>query len=214
MFKKLAENIKKLVGENTVPQFDPAAFGDPVATSTQWTPLASGGANFRTHKLYQASVTRWEFRAGIGALLFCGVFAVIGMVVLIIGAFKVNEGEWMLVLFGAIFATAGILMWYFMTAPVVFDKDRGYYCKGRKKPERQIDPSLLKNYAPLREIHALQILSEYVKGDKSSYYSYELNLILKDGTRRNVVDHGSLQAIREDAAMLADFMGVPLWDVA
>ncbi len=214
MFKKLAENIKKLVGKIPVSQFDPAAFGDPVAMSTQWTPLESGGTNFRTHKLYQASGTRWEFRAGIGALLFCGVFAVIGMVVLTLGAFVVDEGRWFMIPFGAIFATAGILLWHFMAAPVVFDKDRGYYCKGRKKPERQIDPSLLKHHAPLKEIHALQILSEYVSGDKSSYYSYELNLILKDGTRKNVVDHGSLQAIREDAAMLADFLGVPLWDVA
>jgi hypothetical protein len=213
MFKKLAETIKKLTGQIPAPAFDPAAFADPVATKTQWTPLVSGGASFRTHKLHRASETRWEFRAGAGTLLFCGVFAVVGFAVLSYGTSVVDEGKWFLIPFGAVFATGGILMWHFMAAPVVFDKDRGYFCKGRKKPERQIDPSVLKHHVPLKEIHALQILSEYVRSDKSSYYSYELNLILKDGTRKNVIDHGNLKAIREDAMMLADFLGLPLWDI-
>ncbi len=60
-------------------------------------------------------------------------------------------------------------------------------------------------------MHALQLISEYVSG-KSSYYSYELNLVLDDGSRINVVDHGNLAAIREDAGKLALFLAKPLWD--
>jgi hypothetical protein len=41
--------------------------------------------------------------------------------------------------------------------------------------------------------------------------SYELNLVLKDGRRINVVDHGGADKIRTDAATLADFLGVPVW---
>ena len=43
--------------------------------------------------------------------------------------------------------------------------------------------------------------------------SYELNLVLQDGERLNVVDHGSFDVLREDAAKLGEFLGVPVWDV-
>ena len=42
--------------------------------------------------------------------------------------------------------------------------------------------------------------------------SYELNVVLQDGSRRNVVDHGNLDALRADARELAMFLVVPLWD--
>ena len=40
------------------------------------------------------------------------------------------------------------------------------------------------------------------------------NLVLADGSRVNVVDHGDLGQVRADAAMLAEFLSVPLWDPA
>ena len=65
---------------------------------------------------------------------------------------------------------------------------------------------------PIAYVRALQLLPELVRGDKSSYYSYELNLVLSDGTRRNVVDHGSLAKLREDAAQLSARLNLPIWD--
>ena len=65
---------------------------------------------------------------------------------------------------------------------------------------------------PFREIHAIQLISEHVSGNKSSYYSYELNLVSRDGVRTNVVDHGKLDQVREDAKTLAEFLEVPVWD--
>ena len=64
----------------------------------------------------------------------------------------------------------------------------------------------------LEEIYAIQLLKEYCRGDKSSYYSYELNLVLEDASRINVVDHGKLNLIRSDAEKLAAFLDIPLWD--
>ena len=66
--------------------------------------------------------------------------------------------------------------------------------------------------APLSSIHALQLLSEFVSGSKSSYYSYELNLVLNDGSRINVVDHGNLERLRSDASALSRFLDKPVWD--
>ncbi len=49
-------------------------------------------------------------------------------------------------------------------------------------------------------------------GNKSSYYSYELNLVLDDGSRINVVDHGNLDRLRGDAQTLSRFLDKPVWD--
>jgi|GEM_PF-6831275 len=40
----------------------------------------------------------------------------------------------------------------------------------------------------------------------------QLNLVLNDGERINVIDHGDLNAVRQDAQTLARLMHVPLWD--
>lgn len=103
-------------------------------------------------------------------------------------------------------------MFWFGTSPIVFDKSVGYFWKGRKSPQDVSDTSSIKKIARLEEIHALQLISEYISGSKSSYYSYELNLVLKDGRRIAVIDHGNLKSLREDAKRLSEFLGKPVWD--
>ena len=53
---------------------------------------------------------------------------------------------------------------------------------------------------------------EHVKGGKSDYKSYEMNLVLKDGERILVIDHGDQKQVESDAAMLAVFLNVPVWN--
>jgi hypothetical protein len=103
-------------------------------------------------------------------------------------------------------------MFYFGAAPIVFDKRKGSYWKGRTSPYDVRHTSELKDHAPLDRIHALQLISEHVRGNKSSYYSYELNLVLDDGARLNVVDHGSRERVQADARTLSEFLDKPIWD--
>ena len=71
------------------------------------------------------------------------------------------------------------------------------------------------SHVPLAEIYALQILKEYVQSDKGGYYSYEMNLVLADASRINVVDHGDVKRIRREAAMLAAVLDmIPVWDAS
>jgi hypothetical protein len=44
--------------------------------------------------------------------------------------------------------------------------------------------------------------------------SYELNLVLKDGSRLNAIDHGNQQALRADSQTIATFINKPLWDAS
>lgn len=220
MLKLLLQKIQEMAGRRLV-IFDPASLNDPVALQTAWAPAKGGGANFRTHRLVTVDHSRLEFKATAGAVVFYLVFLLAGLGMMYFffsAAFRaggspgVTFAALMPLLIGLIFALVGGVMLYFGTAPIVFDTRQGCFWKGRKSPESTSDKGSVKVYSHLDDIHALQIISEYCSGNKSSYYSYELNLVLKDGQRLNVVDHGNLARLREDGANLSRFLGRPLWD--
>ena len=157
--------------------------------------------------------TRIEFKATKGAVLFYSVFLLVGLGVMIGFAAGGDLQDSLLpLIFGAVFALVGGALLYFGAAPIVFDTRKGSYWKGRTSPYDVRHTSELKHHAPLDRIHALQLVSEYVRGNKSSYYSFELNLVLDDGSRMNVVDHGNFARLHEDARTLSEFLGKPLWD--
>jgi hypothetical protein len=107
---------------------------------------------------------------------------------------------------GLLFAGAGAYMLWSGTQPIVFDRAQGLFWKGWSAPQPGAGLRV-----ELTAIHALQIISEYC-GGKTRFYSYELNLVLKDGERVNVVDHGDMKRLRAEGATLARYLGVPLWD--
>jgi hypothetical protein len=50
-----------------------------------------------------------------------------------------------------------------------------------------------------------------VGGGVDSFYSYEVNLVLKEGKRLSVVDHPTSFLAKEDAQTLSTFLGVDIW---
>ena len=218
MFEKLILKLKSLTVE-PVP-YDPAGLDDEIATKTSWSPAKGGGASFQTHRLVEIDPHRTEFRAAKGAVAFYGVFALIGVVSMSMMSLITLQsgGSIVALIFPALicllFVAIGGGMLWFGLAPIVFDKRRGEYWKGHVAPYEAANREALKHFTKLGGIHALQIVSERCQSKNSSYYSYELNLVLEDGSRLNVVDHGNLERLREDAKKLSAFLGKPLWDAA
>ncbi|MDT8391282.1 MAG: hypothetical protein RRC34_12320 [Lentisphaeria bacterium] len=227
MLKKLIAKVEHAV-ENALKGragIDPAQFNDPVADQTSWSPLKSGGTNFCTHKMKRTAKTRIEFKTTLGAKLFSGLFAAIGLSILIGGGFTLTATDKavepgaviFLGLFGAVFALVGCGLYWSMSTPTVLDASLGLYWKGRKDPTLPSNRDAMKICVELAEIHAIQLLAEYCRGsgkNSSSYWSYELNFVLHSGDRVNVVDHGNLTRIRNEAAQLADLLKLPVWDAA
>jgi len=216
MFKKIIEALRSRVK----PAFDPAVLNDSIAMLTEWTPMARGGANFKTHKLVQVYSNRYEFRTGAGMKILSAVFALAGLGVMIFaGGASINQKDFpvtvgvFMTLFGLIFVITGIGIYRAASIPRVFDKDSGYYWKGRTDPNLMLNREY-QNCVRLPDIHAVQIIPEWVRSNKSSYTSYELNLVLKDGKRLNVIDHGNVKALRADAETIAGFLQVPVWDIS
>ncbi|TVR15890.1 MAG: hypothetical protein EA391_09345 [Balneolaceae bacterium] len=195
-----------------------AQFNDPLANTISWEPAKRGGSNFKTHKFISDGFNRAEFKMSVSSRIFALLFMTVGAGM---PAFFIYSGEFgtlqetvILIGFGLIFVAVGGLIHYFYGRPIIFDKMKGFYWKGWKNPDHTTARVVTKNLLPLSEIHALQLIKEFVRSDKSTYYSYELNLVLRDGTRVNVVDHGNGKILKQDAQQLSSFLGKPLWDVS
>lgn len=217
MFNRLKQQLAELASSGRE-SLDPASFNDPIALQTEWRPAKGGGTNICTHVMKETSPDRIEFRATWKAKFFYSVFLFAGLGVIGAGVNEVATKEFeggMLILFlvGAVFAMVGGLLLYFGTRRIVFDLQSGYYYRGSKSPQQVVNPDEIKTMVRLDRIHAIQLISERCSGNKGKrYYSYELNLVLDDAERMNVVDHGDPHRLRQDAAKLAALLGVPVWD--
>ena len=180
---------------------DLESFEDELAFKISWDPLVGGGTNFCTHRLQKTSGlmnNSIEFKPTFIAYLVSISFAVIGLVT---SLFYLSSGSMDI---GALLGLAflGFGLWYLrqlVKQKLVFNSASRVFYKNTT------------SYG-FDNICAIQLLREYVRGNKNSYYSYELNLVCTNGERINIVDHGALHAIREDASILADYLSVPVWD--
>ena len=179
---------------------DLTSFGDELALKISWEPLVGGGTSFCTHRLRAKSDARSdliEFEITIAAILTIVVFFAACLAGLV-GAASSEDGLPIL----ASIAMMGFCIWWayqLVGEQTIFDRSS---CRFVRKGIT----------SSLENIRAIQLVREYIRGNRNSYYSYELNLVCSSGDRINIVDHGSLRAIREDAEMLANYLSVPVWD--
>ena len=167
---------------------------DEVDTS----PLIPGGSGFRTHKLDFSNPDRIRVAVSPAGILFPMVFILMGGGVLLLGIFS---REWPFTAFGAVFFLIGmIVLAVMLRRQAVFNLYSGTFVRNGKT-------------VPTARIAALQALNETCQGKNTTYISRELNLVLDDGTRVNVFDHGNLEKFKEDAGRLAKILKVPIWDV-
>lgn len=213
--KSLLQNV-----DRKVPSFDPSIYNDPVAEETEWSPLKGGGSNFRTHKLVEVDHSRFEFKSTLAAKIFSSVFMIVGIGTPILMTNELIErtghifhSDFLFALvFGLIFLGVGSLMFYGYLKPLIFDRTKGMFWKGWEKPQKYLGVNSVDEGSRLGDIHALQIIAERIRSEKRYYYSFELNLVFKDGSRMNVVDHGDFFQLRQDAKALSEFLGVPIWN--
>lgn len=117
------------------------------------------------------------------------------------------------ILIATVFTVVGLTSYHFFTKPIVFDRQNGYFYRGKPRMAYGIIDPNDRSMVPLSSIHAIQVTRERVRGRNTSFVSYEINLVLRDKTRVNVVDHGNLDVVRTDSKQLGEYLGVPVWGV-
>jgi hypothetical protein len=200
----------------------PAGQNGSAAQNIQTNPVKGGRRDsFGTHKLVEISPERIEFKPAIGYLLLYVIFIIAGIGVLLLAFKNLLYGKCYILsssvitpgLIGLTFIIVGVCTLYLGTAPIVFDKNDGYFWKGRKSPKSGFNIDQIKTCVRLDNINGLQLISEYRTGTDSYYTNYEIDLVLDNGIRVNVVDHINLKLIRSDAEKLSAFLGKPLTDL-
>ncbi|MBO5762444.1 MAG: hypothetical protein J6R85_01105 [Lentisphaeria bacterium] len=182
-----------------------------------WVPLVQGGANLTVLKLKTITARRIAFGknpllAMVGyTLLSSGVLGLLSGIVQM--QISKQGGVFMLV-WGGVFSllSMGILRRLNARRPV-FDKDAGYFWDERREPEAVGgNAALLRRALPLERIAALQLLGEHkpLPGEKP-FGSCELNLVLDDASRWNLLEHGSYREVLTAGKALSAFLNVPLW---
>lgn len=227
MFERIKDKLEEMVEakkremEASIAQFD-----NPIAKNTAWHPIRRGGASFQTQYLKALADNQLKVVKTKGGMLFNLIFvvtgagAIIGSTLYFIGVIGDGSeplsfgGLLLFYLFGGLFLLPGFLT---RGKQLTFDKSQNYAWRGKKSPRDVMDVET-DDFIPLNRIIGLQILKERVSSSSSngrsrSYYSYELNLILDDHERMNVMDHGKLQKIREDGEKLSEYLDVPLFDI-
>ncbi|HEX2945190.1 MAG TPA: hypothetical protein VHT96_04470 [Clostridia bacterium] len=180
-------------------EINPMMFNDPLALKTDWKQCNMLGSNFCSEKLVRTEPNRAEFRSTNGVLAMYIGFIAVGSAILILSKLSSIEA----ILFGLMFILIGAGLILFANKHTVFDKTTSSFFKGRKKAE--------KASAILSNIHAIQLIAKIVRG-KKIYYCYELNLVLNNAERINIISHGNKKRIRADAHTLSEFLAVPVWD--
>jgi hypothetical protein len=215
------ESIHTVVNKVLGRHVDPKSYKDPIALKTSWSPAKKGGSTIITHELVYIDASRIEFQASKSAKVFPMLLIVVGIGLptifsaksLINGTFSLTLMTVPPILAGLFLLMAAGILWYLHTSPIVFDKSEGYFWKGRTAPQKIANNNTLSKYTHLEDIHALQLISETCwRNEDRSYRSHELNLVLKDGTRINVVDHGVKKNIYEYTCRLSQFLEIPVWD--
>ena len=203
---------------------DPSHFGDPVALQTPWSATTVGGASHTSHKLVRITPSRMELHASVEMKLVVFIFLLLTLVPtlfamrdLLTAYLMEAHLEMTFAVLGGLICVPLVLVGLFFEAalrsPAVFDKSKDYFSRGKSSPA-PLDPEHARKTCKISQVHALQLICirNTHKLDPKVFDSYELNLVLRDGGRVNVFNHGNLEHARAKARMLAGFLAKPLWD--
>ena len=168
-------------------------------------PLVPGGSSFQISKLVfrQDSIAvrkTWKF------YLFISFFTVVFLAITISFLFS-NDIPWMFLAFitvGEAYLLGLFIHNFTQRNYPLFDMVDGmFYPKGFTRDGSGIS---------LKQLDYLQIITERCHEKNNSYDSYELNIVLKDGSRYNILDHGARKLFMADAKLLSQRLAIPLID--
>jgi hypothetical protein len=170
-------------------------------------PAVAGGSLFRTHRVVEAG-ERLELVPSStvrGVVIGLSIFAPASLAA---GAlFAQRHADPGLLIVGIMLSlTSGVLallLRRLLNHRHVFDRAAGRYVGTLAKVE-----------LPLAEIVGLQIVEKTVHGPESDYPCWELNLVLAQGRRVNVLSHADAPTLDADARTLARWLDVPMWGAA
>jgi hypothetical protein len=179
------------------------------------TPLSVGGANFRDKTLQQLDERRLSIKPSVATRVMGIAFLIVGLVPSAFSVYRLLRDRhqteyWVLLGFGMIFFTAGLLV-LVLSRRFDFDLDEGQMAFRRFWPRRT---------RPLAQILAVQVIhggwhtAKTKGGGQITYCTYQLNLVLDDPQqpRMNLSNHSDWDWTWQSGNTLAEFLEIPFLD--
>lgn len=174
------------------------------------TPLQSTGASFVTHRLRPVNRFKLSFAPTMLSYLFAGTFLFLGTVAtiaFIVGGIKTAQpAAFLTIPVGLVFIWVGKWLLKCLTLKRSVDLQNNTI----EIPVKSFSLNYATTVIDFSEIAALQIIPKNIFDSDGSYQSYELNIVLRSGERRNVVDHAGGDQLVKEAQKLASFIGCPV----
>lgn len=191
-------------------------FNHPLCHRTEWGRLKWGGTSFQSHVLQSTEEGNMVFapswKAYLMPLIPLAFFVFIAFKTQLFSNLQQTSPSFLLLPLVAL--GISVFIGYRNFKKSSFDFLNGIYWKGYRAPASSDEIGKRKNCAYIKDIGGLQIIRERIRSRNSNYTSFELNLVLKDGSRLNVIDHSNLSNLRKEAKRLAARLNVPLWDAS
>jgi hypothetical protein len=181
--------------------------------NVNWQPATSWASNFQSHQLARTGSNKLEFiPTTVTKILFAFLVCLPAI------AFRMFSYGWFIgvapfktvilgLVAGLVFAFAGRSIYNIAFTPRVFDLNQQFYYA----VEKSLLGNITETKKALSDVIALQLLTkEVVDSESNNYNSYELNLVLKDGSRQNVICHGNFKNLKKDSDTLSMYLNVPV----
>ena len=193
---------------------DTSKFNDDLAKKTDWDialgVILSGKEND------EVTLTKNVLKIGVSSKLTSYVvFMLIGLIVITLPYIfmeYLDKDWWLISSFGGLFFLIGLILELRRTEQI-FDIDTNSYFLRRVFNNKKLDSSAL----PLSQIHALQILKFRDSGsgkESDSYDRFQVNIILKDGSRQRLLASRNGDKIKVNTKHLSAFLNIPIWDAS
>lgn len=172
-------------------------------------------SNFCAHRLVFTQ-GRVVVKPTAGNYIFFSIFALIGLG--IIAAAWLADGDENaripMTVFGLVFSGVGFagMFWKRNRLPEIDLMRRMFYPERRKYDPSDMTnlSSMQNNGIPLSELVKIEVSTRRVRGNKSSYTAYMLDLVFRDGYSCRLLSHGARKQFTEDAEKLAQVLNMPL----
>lgn len=222
-------NKKAFEKENKINEFV-KSLDDEIANKTSFKPLKTWWANFKTHHLVIDNFWNIIFKPKLWfpLIFILGfslplIFSIMDWVSKISKWWNIIENPYEILnifswefIFSLIIVIPIYLMIHFAFRSKIFDFQNWYFydLSYKNKLFELLNNEKYKNkIIPINQIYALQIISETVSLKNSNYLSYELNMVLKDWNRINVVDYWDVESIKKDSKEIANRLWIKIWDL-
>jgi len=180
------------------------------------TPIGNSSASFCSTRLLRRSAgTRWLIAPSTSMRVFSGVILCVGLAAIGGGVyFGQTSWPWSRIFIWAACFPIGVIFLAVAGLMIVFSQ-RWEFDADRRIVRHRLHVGAPWEQWPFGRVRAIQVLEADRAGrggPGASYRVFEMNLVLRDGTRRNIARHAAAEWMRQTAARLADLLGVPWID--